>query len=183
MCIYLAKSNIDNMKKIGLLNGLLEVALEDELNDLWSSLDADTKKMIVQESAQAVLDNIQKATGVEGTIHNINVTSSATDLGEYNTALQSIVNEIETNKRMVVLLFENTNDPQKSHACIAYATKRNDTQPQMGLEMKVYNPWSNVINVNYANQGPLFDIAADNTLGPSEDLKNWLLNKYVTFNY
>ena len=77
-------ANIDNMKKIGLLNGLLGVAVEDELNDLWSSLDADTRKMIVQESAQAGLNSLQKDTGIVGTIHDINVTSSATDLGEYN---------------------------------------------------------------------------------------------------
>lgn len=79
---------------------------------------------------------------------------------------------------MVVLFFENTNDSQRSHACVAYATERNDTQPQMGLKMKVYNPWGFPITVDYANQGPLFDIA--NT---SWGKKNWLLNKYVIFNY
>ena len=170
--------NIDNMKKIGLLNGLLEVALEDELNDLWSSLDADTRKMIVQETAQAGLNSLQKDTGIVGTIHDINVTSNATDLGEYNTALRAIIDEIETNNRMVVLLFENTNDPQKSHACVAYATKRDDMQPQNLQEMKVYNPWGIPITVDYTNQGPLFDITS--ALGGQ---KNWLLNKYVTFNY
>ena len=170
--------NIDNMKKIGLLNGLFEVALEDELNDLWSSLDADTRKMIVQETAQAGLNSLQKDTGIVGTIHDINVTSNATDLGEYNTALRAIIDEIETNNRMVVLLFENTNDPQKSHACVAYATKRDDMQPQNLQEMKVYNPWGIPITVDYTNQGPLFDITS--ALGGQ---KNWLLNKYVAFNY
>lgn len=171
--------NIDNMKKIGLLNGLLEVALEDELNDLWSSLDADTRKMIVQETAQAGLNSLQKDTGIVGTIHDINVTSNATDLGEYNTALRAIIDEIETNNRMVVLLFENTNDPQKSHACVAYATKRDDMQPQNLQEMKVYNPWGNPIEINAnTNPGPYFNITTE----PGAP-KNWLLGTYVTFNY
>lgn len=170
-------ANIDNMKKIGLLNGLLEVALEDELNDLWSSLDVDTRKMIVQDSAQAVLDSIKKDTGIEGTIHYM--TDPKNNLSEYNTALHTIANEIETNNRMVVLLFENTNDPQKSHACVAYATQRDDTPRSNLLEIKAFNPWGNPIEINAnTNPGPYFNITTE----PGAP-KNWLLDTYVTFNY
>lgn len=169
--------NIDNTRKVGLLNGLLGVALEDELNDLWNSLDSDIKKMIVQDSAQAVLDSIKKDTGIEGTIHYM--TDPKNNLSEYNTALHTIANEIETNKRMVILGFQNTDGSQESHVCAAYATQRDDTPQSNLLEIKAFNPWGNPIEINAnTNPGPYFNITTE----PGAP-KNWLLNTYVTFNY
>ena len=68
-------AHADTPKRVGILNGLLGIALEDELNDLWGNLNANTKKMIVQDSAQAVLTRIQQDTGVIGIIHNVNITN------------------------------------------------------------------------------------------------------------
>ena len=164
--------NIDNMKKINLLNGLLGVALGDEMDDLWGNLDINTRKMIVQDSPQAVLHCIQQDIGITGNIHDI------TNQAQYNAALNDIVNEIETNNRMVILVFQNMDNRQESHACIAYSTQRDGT-PQNNLQrINVFNPWENLINMTQANQGPLFDI----TNNPGA-LKNWVLNQYVTFNY
>lgn len=162
----------DNSRKINLLNGLLGVALGDEMDDLWGNLDINTRKMIVQDSPQAVLHCIQQDIGITGNIHDI------TNQAQYNAALNDIVNEIETNNRMVILVFQNMDNRQESHACIAYSTQRDGT-PQNNLQrINVFNPWGNLINMTQANQGPLFDI----TNNPGA-LKNWVLNQYVTFNY
>ena len=128
--------------------------------------------MIVQDSPQAVLHCIQQDIGITGNIHDI------TNQAQYNAALNDIVNEIETNNRMVILVFQNMDNRQESHACIAYSTQRDGT-PQNNLQrINVFNPWGNLINMTQANQGPLFDI----TNNPGA-LKNWVLNQYVTFNY
>jgi len=151
---------INDNRKIGLLNGLLEVALEDELNDLWSSLGADTKKMIVQESAQAVLDNIQKATGVAG-VSNIIATPVATP-AVYNAAIPIIAGEID-NDRMVILVFKNINNPQQSHACIACTTHRTDGNNALEA-IRVFKPWGSFIVMSAAKPGSLFNIG--NVPGP-----------------
>ena len=144
---------VDNSRKFNLLNGSLGVALEDEMDDLWQHLNANTRKMIVQDSAQAVLNRIQQDTGIIGNVHNI------TSQAEYLVAaLNNIVAEIETNNRMVILVFQNMNNRQEAHACVAYATKRDDTQQHKLQRIYVFNPWGNLINMTQANQGPLFDI-------------------------
>ena len=163
---------VDNSRKFNLLNGLLGVALEDEMDDLWQHLDANTRKMIVQDSAQAVLNRIQQDTGIIGNIHNI------TSQAEYEAALNNIVTEIETNNRMVILVFQNMNNRQESHACVAYATKRDDTPLHNGQEINVFNPWGNLINMTQTDHGPLFNITPT-PVAP----RSWLLNRYVTFNY
>ena len=164
--------NMNDIRKTGLLNGLLGVALADELDDLWGNLDANTKKMIVQDSAQAVLDCVQQGTHIVGNIHDI------TNMAEYNIALNDIVDEIETHDRMVVVVFQNTNDSQDSHACIAYATQRGNPPLSTLQRIAIFNPWGNLINMTQLDHGPLFNIT--NIPGAP---RSWVLNKYVAFNY
>ena len=120
---------INDNRKINLLNGLLGVALGNELNDLWGNLDANTRKMIVQESAQVVLNHIQQSTGVTG-ISNIIANPAADPVANpaaynaaYNAAIPIIAGEID-NDRMVILVFKNIRNPQQAHACVACATLR-----------------------------------------------------------
>ena len=160
---------INDSRKINLLNGLLGVALGDEMDDLWGNLDINTRKMIVQESAQAVLNHIQQSTGVTG-VSNIIANPAA-----YNAAIPIIAGEID-NDRMVILVFKNIRNPQQSHACVACATLR--THGNNALEaIGVFNPWGNFIVMNAANPGPFFNIR--NVPGAQD----WFLNEYITFNY
>ena len=163
----------DNSRKINLLNGLLGVALGEEMDDLWGNLNANTRKMIVQESAQAVLNHIQQSTGVTG-VSNI-IADPVANPAAYNAAIPIIAGEID-NDRMVILVFKNIRNPQQSHACVAYATLRTDGNNALEA-IGVFNPWGSFIVMNAANPGPFFNIR--NVPG-SQD---WFLNEYITFNY
>lgn len=160
----------NDSRKTKMLNGLLGVALEDELNNLWGNLDANTRKMIVQDSPQAVLDRIQQDTGVTGNMHNVTFDQAA-----YNAALRDVVNEIENNNRMVILVFSDVNNPQRSHACIAFVTRRDVTDTTLE-ELGIFNPWGNYISINQNNYASFFDIG-------DQASRNWVLSRYVTFNY
>lgn len=130
------------------------------------------KKMIMQESAQKVLNCVQQDTGIIGTIHNI------TNQAQYNAALQTIVTEVDTNNRMVVLIFQNSNNYQQSHACVAYMTQDNAPHP-IQRRIIFFNQWGNPLEIDSnTNPGPYFNIS-NNPAAP----RNWVLNKYVTFNY
>ena len=159
----------DIYKKVNVLNSLLGIASEDELNDLWANLNVNTKKMIVQNSPQAVLNRIQQDTNLVAAIHNVNIT----DIPAYNAFLNAIVAEIETNNRMAILVFQNMNNPQVAHACIAYATIQDGPQ----LSIAVYNPWGRIFGISNNDSVPFFDI--NNATGP----RSWYLNWCVTFNY
>lgn len=159
----------DVYKRVNVLNSLLGVASEDELNDLWANLSANTKKMIVQNSPQAVLNRIQQDTNLVAATHNVSIT----DIPAYYASLNAIVNEIETNNRMVILVFQNINNPQEAHACTAYATVREDQK----LSIAVYNPWGRIFGISNNDSSQFFDIS--NANGP----RSWYLIGYVTFNY
>ena len=148
---------------------MLGIASENELNNLWGNLDANTKKMIVQHSPQAVLNRIQQDTNLAAAIHDVNIA----DIPAYHASLNAIVAEIETNNRMVILGFQNVNNHQVAHACIAYATVRDDSQ----LNIAVYNPWGRIFGISNNDLFPFYDI--NNATNP----KSWYLSGYVTFNY
>ncbi len=159
----------DVNKRVNVLNGLLGMALNNEMDDLWGHLNANTKKMLVQDSALAVLDQIRQDTNLAGTKRNVDIIHDAA----YNAFLNTIVNEIETNNRMVLLIFQSISHPQQLHTCIAYVTVRNDPQ----LSIAVYNPWGRVFEIRNDNLLRFFDI--NNEGGPA----SWYLSEYVTFNY
>jgi hypothetical protein len=162
-------------REFNLLNGLLWSTKGTDLQTLvWEKLNDNTRKMIVQDSPQAVLDTVQHMTstgaadsGLKGTIVNV---------ADYATALNEIANEIRE-KRMVIVFFRNPADLSESHACVVSGACFDGAGGSLAA-VGIYNPWGCAV-VTTPTGGSTFNIDTR----PGGIKRNWELFQYVKFNY
>ena len=176
-------------KRLETFDGLLTAASTDILSSVWNSLEDNAKKLIKQTTDNELLDIVENITSLQWEYHGVDATAHD-DVVNYKTAIDNIAEEIY-NKRMAILIFEDTTKPNETHACIA--TKSVENGGTHINIITVYNPWGcyQVISANprnpYTSQkndglndnvNPLIKIAK-----PPFDKETWQLRGYYTFTY
>ncbi|MDR0691229.1 MAG: hypothetical protein LBF32_04230 [Streptococcaceae bacterium] len=194
LCIEVQNLNI--YRKEHLLDGLLACAPRAKLTSLWNDLGTGAtrslRRSIIGESTDVVTNMINRITdngggnGIQATVRNLLDAHGAIHGGQYQVALQVILNELNT-RRMAVINLRNPANHNERHSCVAYAGEfMGGALPGLaaaalgvpGEEINIFNPWGDTFVLDNVNPEPNCDMAPN--LAPGSNMK---IYEYITFTY